>query len=200
MLHIYGFFTGFDKGQVLSSFMLLFASLNTLGNAPVVMGIKKRLGTIHVAKVTVASGCMMIAFLLGGRLLLDLFCIDDASFAVAGGIVLLLVGLEMILGVAIFRLDTEDANGSSVAPLAFPIMAGAGTMATLVTLKMKYATINILLAIFGNLVLVYLMLRYVDWIERQLGSAVVGLSQKVTGLILMSIAVKLVRIHLFVAV
>lgn len=200
MLHIYEFFAGFDRSQVLSSFMLLFASLNVLGNAPVVMSIKKRLGIVHAGKVTLASGSIMIAFLLGGRILLDLFCIDDASFAVAGGIVLLLIGLEMILGVAIFKLDTEDVNGSSVAPLAFPIIAGAGTMATLITLKMKYATINILFAVFGNLVLVYLMLRYVDWIERQLGSAVVGLSQKVTGLILMSIAVKLVRIHLFVAV
>lgn len=200
MRHVYDFLLDFDGTQVLSSFLLLFAALNTLGNTPIVINIKERIGTIHASKVTLTSGLIMVTFLLGGRFLLDLFCIDDASFAVAGSVVLFLIGLEMILGVALFQVDTKDSSSSSVAPLAFPIIAGAGTMATLITLKMKYAAINILFAILGNLVLIYLMLRYADWIERKLGSAVVSLSQKIMGLILMAMAVKLMRVHLFVAV
>ena len=200
MQHIYGFLADFDRNQILSSFVLLFASLNTLGNTPIIINIKRRVGIIHAPTVTLASGVIMIVFLLSGRFLLDIFCIDDTSFAVAGSVVLFLIGLEMILGVSFFQVDTANSSSSSIAPLAFPMIAGAGTMATLITLRMKYAAINIFFAILGNLVLIYLLLCYTDWIERKLGSAVVSISQKVMGLILMAMAVKLVRAHLFVAV
>ena len=200
MQYVYNFLMDFDRNQVLSSFVLLFASLNTLGNTPIILSIKRRIGVIDAPKVTLASGVIMIVFLLGGRFLLDIFCIDDASFAVAGSVVLFLIGLEMILGVTFFHIDTKNSGNSSIAPLAFPMIAGAGTMATLITLRMKYAVINIFFAILGNLVLIYLLLCYTDWIERKLGSAVVSISQKVMGLILMAMAIKLVRAHIFVAV
>lgn len=200
MQNSYDFLTDFDKHQVLSSFVLLFAALNTLGNTPIIINIKRRTGVIHASKATLASGVIMVVFLLGGRFLLDLFCIDDASFAIAGSVVLFLIGLEMILGTTFFQIDTANNSSSSIAPLAFPMIAGAGTMATLITLRMKYAAINIFFAILGNLVLIYLLLCYTDWIERRLGSAVVSISQKVMGLILMAMAIKLVRAHLFVAV
>jgi len=199
MQHVYGFLADFDRNQVLSSFVFLFASLNTLGNTPIILNIKRRIEIIDAPKVTLASGIIMIVFLFGGRFLLDIFCIDDTSFAVAGSVVLFLIGLEMILGVNFFQIDTTSSS-SSVAPLAFPMIAGAGTMVTLITLRMKYAAINIFFAILGNLVLIYLLLCYADWIERKLGSAVVSISQKVMGLILMAMAIKLVRAHLFVAV
>ena len=201
MQHVYDFLMGFNGHQVLSSFVLLFAALNTFGNTPIILNIKRRVGIINAPKVTLASGVIMIVFLLGGRFLLDLFCIDDVSFAVAGSVVLFLIGLEMILGVTFFQVDTTNSSSSSsIAPLAFPMIAGAGTMATLITLRMKYAVINIFFAILGNLVLIYLLLCHTDWIERKLGSAVVSISQKVMGLILMAMAIKLVRAHLFIAV
>ena len=200
MQHVYDFLMSFNVHQVLSSFVLLFAALNTFGNTPIILNIKRRVGIINAPKVTLASGVIMIVFLLGGRFLLDLFCIDDVSFAVAGSVVLFLIGLEMILGVTFFQVDTTNSSSSSIAPLAFPMIAGAGTMATLITLRMKYAVINIFFAILGNLVLIYLLLCHTDWIERKLGSAVVSISQKVKGLILMAMAIKLVRAHLFIAV
>ena len=197
---LHSFFAAFDWQQVIASFLLLFASIDTPGNMPIAINIKKRAGgAIHPTKITVTAGAIMLVFFIKGQHLLALFCIDEASFSIAGGVVLFLLGLEMILGVSFFKTEQEN-GGSAVVPLAFPIIAGAGTMATLLTMKLKYASINILLAMLGNLVIAYLMLRYIDWSEHKLGSVIVGLSQKVMGLILLAIAIKIVRTNFFVAI
>lgn len=200
MRHIYDFFMLFSLEQVCSAFMLLFAALNTLGNVPVAMNLKRKTGMLDALKVALACGAIMVVFLLTGPFLLAIFCIDDASFALAGGIVLSIVGLEMLLDATFFQVNSKNDNSFSVTPLAFPIIAGAGTMTTLMTLRIKYAVINILYAILGNLILIYLMLSHVDLIEKKLGNTAVSIIQKIMGIILMAMAIKLIRTHIFAAI
>ena len=137
----------------------------------------------------------MISFLFVGQSLLDLFSIDAASFSVAGSIILFLIGLEMILNVSIFKVEIDNQS-PSIVPLVFPIIVGTGTLATLLTLKSEYADINILCGTLANLMFVYAILRYSEWIECKLGRVGVNVIHKVMGIVLLSVAVKLFRAHL----
>lgn len=197
MHNIRNFFLGFDWQQILSSFWILFAVLDILGSIPIIMSIRKRAGGIHIQKTMVAVVVIMVTFLFLGQSLLDVFSIDIASFVIAGSVILSILGLEMILDVSIFHISLDNDGSSSIVPLAFPVVSGTGTLITLLTLKEEYNTINILCATLANLVIVYVVIRYSEWIEHKLGKLGVNIIHKVMGVVVLSIAVKLLKTHLF---
>ena len=198
MDHIRHFLTGFDKEQALSSFFILFALIDIVGNVGIIINLRKQVGCIHAKNTTIAAGGIMFTFLFTGTFVLDLFHIDLDSFAIAGSIIIFLLGLEMVLNVSVFKVDANP-EAASIIPLAFPILAGTGTLTALLTLKAEYQTINIILGILPNLVLIYIFLKYSEWIERKLGPVGVSIVHKVMGLMLVAIAVKLFKTHLLLS-
>jgi len=199
MHSVYNFCIGFDGQQFFSTFLILFSVIDVLGGIPIIISLRKKAGSINAYRVTVASGVIMLSFLFLGQSLLDLFYIDVASFSVAGSIILFILGLEMILNVSIFKVEFDNES-SSIVPLAFPIVAGTGTLATLLTLKLEYANINILCGTLANLLCVYPVISYSVWIERKLGKLGINVMHKVMGMILLALAVKLFRTHFAVPV
>lgn len=193
------FLQAFQFKEIFSVTLILFSVIDILGSIPIVLGLKKRVGNIPAGKITAISAGLMVAYLYVGTEILRLFGVDVASFAVAGAIIILIIAFEMILGREIFVHNTEtQGQGSSVVPLAFPIIAGAGTMTTLLSLKAAYADLNILIGIIINVILIYIVLRSSNWLERKLEPGTVEVLQKVFGLILLSIAIKLFKENLFV--
>jgi len=191
------FFVGFDWQQTLSSFWVLFAVLDILGSIPIIMNIRSRAGSIHIRKTMVAVSVIMVTFLLLGQSMLDIFSIDIGSFVLAGSIILFILGLEMVLDVSIFHISLDNDGTSSIVPLAFPVVSGTGTLITLLTLKEDYAIVNILCGTLANLVFVYVVIRYSEFIGHRLGKLGVNIIHKVMGVVVLSIAVKLFKTHLF---
>ena len=139
----------------------------------------------------------MVLFLFLGESILKLFGIDIGSFAIAGGLIMFFIGLEMVLGIHFFKADESDLSSSSIVPLAFPLIAGAGTLTTLISLKAIYATPNILVGVLLNLLFVYLVLKTSGWLEKKIGTAGFNVFRKVFGIILLSIAIKIFKTYLF---
>ena len=179
--------------EIASITLILFSVIDILGAIPIIIDLRKKAGGIDAGRATLVSGGLMIAFLYLGKEILKLFGVDVASFAVAGALILFLIGLEMILGRTIFKHDTTHSKATSIVPIAFPIIAGAGTMTTILSLKAAYAEINIVAGILINLVFIYLVLRSSVWIEKQIGPAGTDVLRKIFGLILIAISIKLVR-------
>lgn len=169
--------------------MILFAVIDILGVTPIVVDIRKRVGEIESKKATLVSAAIMISFLFVGEQLLHLIGIDVHSFAVAGSFVLFFLALEMILGIRLYKDDTPAT--ASIIPLAFPLIAGTGVLTTILSLKAEYSTVNIIVGIIVNLILVYFVLRSSAKIEAFLGAAGLSIIRKVFGIILLAIAVKL---------
>jgi multiple antibiotic resistance protein len=178
--------------NILSISLILFSVIDILGNIPVIIDLKKKGVVVDSLQAALVSMGLMIAFLFGGEAILRLFGLDVQSFAVAGAIILFFLGLEMILGVRFFRESGGSATGSIV-PIAFPLIAGAGTMTTLISLKSKYDNIEILMSIFINIVVVFAVLHFSDWIKEKLGDAGTAVLRKVFGIILLAIAIKLFK-------
>ncbi len=192
------FFSLFSLKETFSSFLILFAVLDILGSIVIVINLRKKIGHIHAGKAAIAVGCIMIFFLFFGKYILDLFSVDISSFSVTGGIIILFLGLEMVLDIDIFKMNrTIEENSSSIIPLAFPIMAGAGTLTTILTLKAAYHDVNIVCGVLMNLILVYSIIAYSEKIEQFLGKAGISIVRKIMGIILLSIAIKLFKIHFF---
>ena len=186
------FFTAFDFIEVFNATMVLFAVIDIIGSIPIIIKVKETSGNIHAKQVTLVSLFIMLAFLITGESILFLFGVNLQSFAVAGSIILFVMAAEMILGIQLFKDSGEDNGKSSgVVPLAFPIIAGAGTMTTLVAIRAEYEMINVIIAIFINMILVYTVSRLTRKIERLLGPGGIGILKKVFGIILLAIAVKL---------
>lgn len=186
------FFTAFDFIEVFNATMVLFAVIDIIGSIPIIIKVKETSGNIHAKQVTFVSLFIMLAFLITGESILFLFGVNLQSFAVAGSIILFVMAAEMILGIQLFKDSGEDNGKSSgIVPLAFPIIAGAGTMTTLVAIRAEYEMINVIIAIFINMILVYTVLRLTRKIERLLGPGGIGILKKVFGIILLAIAVKL---------
>jgi len=175
--------------EILSVTMVLFAVIDIIGSIPVVISLRNRVGHIHSEKATLAATIIMILFLFVGEGILKLFGVDVASFAVAGSLVLFFLALEMILGVRIYK--EAEPESASIVPIAFPLIAGAGTLTTLVSIRSEYATINIIVGILINAVLVYLVLKNTQHLERFLGKNGINVLRKVFGIILLAISVKL---------
>lgn len=184
------FFTDFSWKQIFKASMVLFAVIDILGSIPIILKLKQTSGDLHEMRASLVSLGIMIGFLILGENILALFGVDIGSFAVAGSIILFAMALEMILGVQLFR-DSPTGKTASIVPLAFPIIAGAGTMTAIISLRAEYHSINIVIAILINVIVVYLVLRSTKAIERLLGEGGIAILKKVFGIILLAIAVKL---------
>lgn len=179
----------FSLAQTFSAFMVLFAVIDILGSIPIIIGIKDKGGKIEAFKASLVAFVIMSMFLFIGKPLLGLFGVDIASFAIAGAVILFLLGLEMVLGVELFKNDSPE--GASIVPIAFPLIAGAGSITSLLSLKAEYSDINIFIALFLNLILVYFVLKATRFFEKILGRGGIHVLKKIFGIILIAIAIKL---------
>jgi len=169
--------------------MVLFAVIDIVGSVPIIVDLRNKLGHIQSEKASIVALFIMVAFLFVGEEILKLIGIDANSFAVAGSFVLFFLALEMILGIRLYKEDSPST--ASIVPIAFPLIAGAGTMTTLLSLRSQYDKINIIIAIVINVIVVYSVLKLSGKIERILGNNGLGVIRKVFGVILLAIAVKL---------
>ena len=179
----------FNIKEIITVGMVLFAVIDIVGTIPIMVDLKAKHGHIESEKASLVAGMIMIIFLFVGEELLNLIGIDVHSFAVAGSFVLFFLALEMILGIRIYR--DEESSSASIVPIAFPLIAGAGTMTTLLSLKAQYQTLNIIIAIVLNIVVVYIVLKSSAKIEKMLGKNGLGVIRKAFGVVLLAIAVKL---------
>jgi multiple antibiotic resistance protein len=177
--------------EILTVTFTLFAVIDMLGSVPVLISLKEKFGgTIKSMQATLVSAVLMILFLFLGKEFLKLLGLDVKSFAVAGSIVIFILGLEMVLGVEFFKPD-KNVKGGSVVPIAFPLIAGSGTLTTVMSLKANYADVNILVGILINCIVIYLVLKSLKWIEKALGPSGLAVVRKFFGVILIAIAVKI---------
>ncbi|WP_420577534.1 MarC family protein [Ekhidna sp.] len=186
----------FNFKEIISVSLILFSVIDILGSVPIIIDLRKKFGHVQSEKATIVSGVIMVIFLYLGESILKLFGIDINSFAVAGAIVMFILGMEMILGRQFFKSDPEEMKSASVVPLAFPLIAGAGTMTTLVSLKAEFSTYNILVGIVVNLIFVYVVLKTCGWLERKIGKAGFNILRKVFGIVLLAISIKIFKNHL----
>ena len=177
--------------DVLSVTMILFAVIDIVGSLPVIIETRNRVGFIHAEKATIASFLIMVLFLFLGQSILNLIGIDVSSFAIAGSIVIFFLAIEMILGIRLYKDDIPET--ASIVPIAFPLIAGTGTMTTLISLRSQYNVETILVGIAVNTIIVYLVLRIVQPLENLLGKAGISIIRKVFGIVLLAIAIKLFR-------
>ncbi|MGH2664501.1 MarC family protein [Flavobacterium sp.] len=175
--------------EIVTVGMVLFAVIDIVGSIPIIVNLRVKHGHIESEKASLVAGLIMIVFLFVGEEFLSLVGIDVNSFAVAGSFVLFFLALEMILGIHLYR--DEEASSASIVPLAFPLIAGAGSMTTLLSLKSQYHTVNIIIAILLNIILVYGVLKSSSKLEKMLGKNGLSVIRKAFGVILLAIAVKL---------
>lgn len=180
----------FDFNQLLTVTFTLFAVIDIIGSIPLLHALKKKIGGLHEWKATLISGALMVLFLFGGEQFLRILGLDQRSFAVGGSIVIFILALEMVLGIELFKSE-PDSHASVVVPIAFPLIAGSGTLTTIMSLKANYDTTTVLLGIFINLVFIFIVLKSMDFIERILGPAGMIAIRKFFGVILLAIAVKI---------
>lgn len=181
----------FDWNEILKSTMVMFAVIDIVGSIPVILDIKKKAGNIHPGRASLVATALMLAFLILGEGIINFLGIDVNSFAVAGSFIIFFMSLEMILGVQLFKQDPNSMKAATIVPVAFPLIAGAGSMTSIVSLRAEFSQINIAVAILVNMLFVYLVLRSTGRIERMLGEGGIAVLQKVFGIILLAIAVKL---------
>jgi len=175
--------------EIVAAFMVLFAIIDITGSIPIILNIKARTGNVDAGQATLVSLAIFLAFLIFGEGLLKIFGVDANSFAIAGSFIIFLLGMEMILGVEFFKHDAP--GGGTIVPIAFPLIAGAGSITTILSLKAEYHTINILIALLLNMVVVYVVLRMTSAFEKLLGQAGLHILKKFFGVILLAIAVRL---------
>ena len=180
----------FSLSQLLTVSFTLFAVIDIIGSIPLLIAMKDKMGAIRELKATLISGALMILFLFVGESFLQMLGVDRRSFAVAGSIVIFVLGLEMVLGHEFFKSD-KNAKSGTVVPIAFPIIAGSGTLTTIMSLGANYSNLVILLAILFNLIVVFVVLKSLQYIEKILGPAGLLAVRKFFGVILLAIAVKI---------
>ena len=187
----------FDLKEIFSVTLILFSVIDILGSIPFIILIRKREGRIEAEKATIISAALMIVFMYLGNSILQLFGLDVASFAVAGAIVIFIVAMEMILGITLIKDDPTVKGAGSIVPLAFPLIAGAGTLTTILSLRAVYNELNILIGIIFNVIVVYTVLRSSSWLERVIGESGFSVLRRVFGVILLAIAVKIFKSNVF---
>lgn len=180
---------GINWKDIFTISMILFAVIDIVGSIPIIVDLRSKMGHIQSEKATIVAAVIMIAFLFVGEEILKLIGIDANSFAVAGSFVLFFLALEMILGIRLYKEDNPST--ASIVPIAFPLIAGAGTMTTILSLRAAYDKINIIFAILINVIVVYGVLKSSGKIERLLGANGLGVIRKIFGVVLLAIAVKL---------
>ncbi len=179
----------FEFRQIATASMVLFAVIDILGSIPIIIGLRNKVGHIQSEKASIVAACIMVAFLFLGEEILKLIGIDVNSFAVAGAFIIFFLAIEMILGITLYKDD--EAQSASIVPIAFPLIAGAGTLTSLLSLRAEYYVENIIVAIIVNVIFVYLVLKSSVKLEKFLGKNGVSVIRKVFGVILLAIAVKL---------
>lgn len=178
-----------DIKEIATSSMVLFAVIDIIGSIPIIIGLRNKVGHIQSEKASVVAALIMIAFLFVGKEILTLIGIDVYSFAVAGSFIIFFLAIEMILGVTLYKDDAPES--ASIVPIAFPLIAGAGTMTSLLSLRAEFHVENIIVAILVNIIFVYIVLKLSKRIEQFLGKNGISIIRKVFGVILLAIAVKL---------
>lgn len=181
----------FSYNQILSVTMILFAIIDILGSIPILITLRNKAGHLQSGKASIVALLIMILFLFAGEELLRIIGLDVSSFAIAGSIVIFIIAMEMILGINLIKEEVSESV--SIVPLAFPLIAGSGTLTTLLSLKSEYATQNIIVGIAVNMLFVYIVLKNTVRIENLLGKTGVSILRKAFGIILLAIAVKLFR-------
>lgn len=184
-------FMNFSLSEILSTTMVLFAIIDILGSIPVVIELRRKAGHIESEKASLVAAGLMILFLFLGESLLKVIGLDVESFAIAGSFVIFFIAMEMVLGLTIFKEEAPETV--SIVPLAFPLIAGAGTMTTLLSLKTEYHTQNILIGIVLNIIFVYFVLKNTNRLEKLFGKSGLNILRKAFGVILLAIAIKLFR-------
>lgn len=190
--------SGLEKislAEIITTSLTLFAVIDMLGSVPVLISLKKKMGSINSVQATLVSALLMIGFFFLGDDFLNLMGLDVSSFAIAGSIVIFILGLEMVLGIEFFKSD-HDSKSGNIVPIAFPLIAGSGTLTTIVSLKASYHSYNILIAIFINLVVIFVILKSLKFIERLLGPSGIVVVRKFFGVILLAIAIKIYKENL----
>lgn len=177
--------------EIFTAFMVLFAVIDVIGNIPIIIDLRKKAGHIQSEKAAIIAGVIMIVFLFLGKSLLNLIGIDVNSFAVAGAFILFFIALEMILGITLYKDEEGDALTTSIFPLAFPLIAGPGSLTTLLSLRAEFAIENIIIAVILNVILIYIVLKTSARIERIIGANGIKIIRKIFGVVLLAIAVKL---------
>ncbi len=184
---------GFDFSQVVTISFTLFAVIDILGSVPILLSLREKMGGISSLLATFVSGVLMLTFFIMGEQVLNFMGLDIHSFAIAGSIVIFIVALEMVLGMEIFRHNDNQGKSGNIVPIAFPLIAGSGTLTTIMSLKATYHAYNILVAILINLLVVYVTMRSLNLVERILGPSGILVVRKFFGVILLAIAVKIFR-------
>jgi len=179
----------FNFVDILTVFMVLFAVIDITGSIPIILEIKKKTGSVNPFLTSVVALVLMLLFLFIGEPLLNLFGVDVSSFAIAGSFVLFILGIELILGIQLFKYDSSAKT--TIVPVAFPLIAGAGSMTTLISLKSEYHIVEILIALVLNMIFVYLVLRSTRFFEKILGEVGIQILKKFFGIILLAIAIRL---------
>ena len=179
----------FDFKETFTASLILFAVINIIGSIPIVITLKDKVGHIQSEKASIVSGVIMIAFLFVGKNILNLIGIDVNSFAVAGSLIIFFIALEMIMGISIYKNDVPET--ASIVPIAFPLIAGPGSLTTLLSLRAEFELVNIIIAVICNILVVYIILKSTNLMSKILGKSGIAVIQKVFGIILLSIAVKL---------
>ncbi len=177
--------------DIFTAFMILFAVIDIVGNIPIIIDLRKKVGHIQSEKASLIAGVIMIFFLFIGENILSLIGIDVNSFAVAGSFVLFFIALEMILGITLYKDEDNTTMTASVFPLAFPLIAGPGSLTTLLSIKSEFSTPDIIIAIIVNVIVIYLVLKTSGKIEKIIGKNGIQIIRKVFGVVLLAIAVKL---------
>tara|TARA_B100001564_G_scaffold300123_1_gene266892 strand:- start:9854 stop:10432 length:579 start_codon:yes stop_codon:yes gene_type:complete len=181
----------FNLKEIFTAFMVLFAVIDIIGNIPIIIDLRKKAGHIQSEKASIIAGAIMIVFLFVGESILKLVGIDVHSFAVAGAFILLFIALEMILGITLYKQDEEFSLNATVFPLAFPLIAGPGSLTTLLSLKSEFSTENIIVALIINVIFIFIVLKTSVKIEKLIGQNGINITRKIFGVVLLAIAVKL---------
>lgn len=180
----------FDFNKLLTVTFTLFAVIDIIGSIPVIVSLKEKMGNIRSLQATLISGGLMLVFLFAGKQILKILSVDVHSFAIGGSIVMFLIGIEMVLGLELFKPD-EDPKSGTIVPIAFPLIAGSGTLTTIMSLKANFEEQYIVVGILINLVFVYIVLHSLKWIEKALGKSGLTVIRKFFGVILLAISVKI---------
>lgn len=177
--------------DIFTAFMVLFAVIDIIGNIPIVIDLRKKFGHIESGKASIIAGLILITFLFLGQNILTIIGVDINSFAVAGSFILFFIALEMTLGITLYKTDENTSITATVFPLAFPLIAGPGSLTTLLSLRAEYSVPNIIVAVLLNVVVIFIVLKTSSKIERFLGPSGINVIRKIFGVILLAIAVKL---------
>ena len=183
---------------VLSVTMILFSVIDIIGSLPIILDLKKRGVKIHASTATITAGVLMVAFLFFGVAILKVFGVEVSSFALAGSLIIFFIGLEMVLGIHFFKSDPSEASSGSIVPIAFPLLAGAGTLTTILSLRSSFDTMEIMIGIAANLLIIFVVLRSTPWIATKLPKPATDALRKIFGILLLAIAIQMFRTNLSV--